>query len=83
MESKGGLTKVGVRELRNNLTHYLGQARQGAGFLITSHDTVIAELRPPAAGLRPVRQPGALRGQITMADDFDTWPHDLLDAMEN
>ena len=75
-------TRVGVRELRNNLTHYLSQVRQGTAMLITSHDTVIAELRPPAAALRPARQPGALRGQIMMADDFDILPDDMLDAME-
>lgn len=28
------------------------------------------------------RQPGALRGKIGMADDFDTWPDGFLDAME-
>lgn len=75
-------TKVGVRELRNNLTRYLNEVRQGAAILITSHDVVIAELRAPAAALRPARQPGALRGQIMMADDFDTLPEDMLDAIE-
>ncbi len=81
-DTKVGATKVGVRELRNNLTHYLRQARQGTAILITSHDTVIAELRPPATELRTARQPGALRGQITMTDDFDTLPDDMVDAME-
>lgn len=28
------------------------------------------------------RQPGALRGQITMADDFDEWPEDILASFE-
>jgi hypothetical protein len=32
--------------------------------------------------LRPARQPGALRGQIRLAADFDTLPDDVLDAME-
>lgn len=27
------------------------------------------------------RQPGALRGKIHMADDFDEWPEGFLDAM--
>ncbi len=73
---------VGVRELRGNLTHYLREAGQGAQILVTSNNTVIAELRAPPAEHRPPRQPGALRGQIVMAEDFDTLPEDVLAAME-
>ncbi len=74
--------QVGVRELRGNLTHYLREASQGTSILVTSNNTVIAELRAPPAHLRPPRQPGALRGQIRMAADFDTLPDDVLAAME-
>jgi antitoxin (DNA-binding transcriptional repressor) of toxin-antitoxin stability system len=73
---------VGVRELRGNLTGFLRQVRQGRSFLVTSHDEVVAELRPPPVATRPARQPGALRGRIRMAEDFDTLPPDLLAAME-
>ena len=52
--------RVGVRELRGNLTRYLREAQQGTAMLITSHDTVIAEIHPPSPALRPARQPGAL-----------------------
>jgi antitoxin (DNA-binding transcriptional repressor) of toxin-antitoxin stability system len=41
--------RVGVRELRGNLTHYLREASRGAAVLVTSHDTVIAEIRAPTA----------------------------------
>jgi antitoxin (DNA-binding transcriptional repressor) of toxin-antitoxin stability system len=74
--------QVGVRELRGNLTRYLREARQGASILVTSNDTVIAELRAPPAQARAPRQPGALRGQIVMAEEFDTLPTDVLAAME-
>ena len=74
--------RVGVRELRGNLTRYLREARQGTAVLITSHDAVIAEIHPPSPTLRPARQPGALKGQIRMADDFDILSADLLAAME-
>jgi len=73
---------VGVREFRGNLTGYLRQVRQGASFLVMSHDQVLAELRPPPQAERPRRQPGALRGRIRMAPDFDTLPPDVLAAME-
>jgi hypothetical protein len=36
----------------------------------------------PAPGCTPKRQPGALRGQIHMAEDFDIFPDDMLNAME-
>lgn len=75
--------KVGVREFRENMTGFLRQARQGTSFLITSHDEVVAEIRPPAKAERSPRQPGALRGKIRMAADFDTLPDDVLAAMEN
>lgn len=74
--------RVGVREFRGNLTGYLRRVRLGGSFLITSHDQVIAEIRPPPAAERQRRQPGALRGKIRMAPDFDTLPPDVLAAME-
>ena len=73
--------RVGVREFRGNLTGFLRQARQGQSFLITSHEQVVAEVRPPPATKRP-RQPGALRGKIWIAPDFDTLPDDILAAIE-
>jgi antitoxin (DNA-binding transcriptional repressor) of toxin-antitoxin stability system len=74
--------RVGFRELRSNLARYLREARLGASILVTSHDAVIAEIHPPSRPLRPARQPGALRGQIRMTEDFDTTPDDILAAME-
>ncbi len=74
--------RIGVREFRGNLTGYLRQARQGASFLVMSHDQVLAEIRPPSLAQLPLRQPGAMAGQIWMADDFDALPADVLAAME-
>jgi len=74
--------KVGVREFRGNLTTYLRQVRQGQVILVTSHDEVVAELRPPGPALRPRRVPGSLRAQLRMADDFDQTPTDLLESLD-
>jgi len=74
--------RVGVRELRGKLTEYLRRVRFGGSFLITSHDQVLAELRPPPIAERSRRRPGALRGRIRMAPDFDALPPDVLAAME-
>jgi antitoxin (DNA-binding transcriptional repressor) of toxin-antitoxin stability system len=74
--------RVGVREFRGNLTSFLQQARHGASFLITSHDDVVAEIRPPSPPDRGRREPGSMRGRIHMAPDFDTTPPDIIAAME-
>lgn len=74
--------RVGVRELRGNLTAYLCQVRQGASFLVTCHDQVLAELRPPSSADRPPRRAGALRGRVRLAPDFDLLSPDLRAAMQ-
>lgn len=75
--------RPGVREFRGKMADFLRQVQEGRLFLIMSRDEVLAELRPPAPRIRPGRQPGALRGRIRMAPDFDAMPSDLLAAMES
>ena len=72
--------RIGVREFRGNMTGFLRQVRGGTSFLITSHDEVVAELRPPSVLAQPRRQPGGL--QMWMAPDFDDWPDDMLTETE-
>ena len=52
---EAGKTRVGVRDLRGNLSFYLHQARQGMSFLVMSHGEAVAELRPPEPAERPRR----------------------------
>jgi antitoxin (DNA-binding transcriptional repressor) of toxin-antitoxin stability system len=73
---------VGVREFREDLSGFLRRARQGSSFLIMSRDQVLAEVRPPPPEERLHRRPGALRGEIRMAPDFDALPAEVLAAME-
>ena len=74
--------RVGVRELRANLSSLLRQARHGTSFLVMSHNEVVAEIRPPSKSVPSPRRPGALQGKIHMAVDFDVLPSEVLDAME-
>jgi antitoxin (DNA-binding transcriptional repressor) of toxin-antitoxin stability system len=74
--------RVGVRELRANLSGWLRQARHGTSILVMSRNEVIAEIRPPSGAERPRRVPGMLKGKIRMAEDFDVLPDDILSAME-
>lgn len=73
---------VSVRELRANLSVLLREARNGTTFHVISQGQLIAEIRPPSAALVTTRRPGALKGKICMADDFDLLPAEVLDAME-
>ena len=75
-------TPVGVRALRENLSDYLRRVQQGASFIVMSRGQAVAELRAPAGAIKSPRQPGLLKGRIVMADDFDAWPDDVLDALE-
>ncbi|OWV83363.1 antitoxin of toxin-antitoxin stability system [Rhizobium sp. N122] len=74
--------RVGVREFRGNLTSFLKQVEDGQRFVLTSHHKVVAEIGPPSAGV-VMRKPGALRGKIIVADDFDGLPADVLKSMED
>lgn len=75
-------TRIGVRELRENLSGILRRVQRGSSVLITVRDEVIAELRPPTVLTRRPRTPGALKGEIWMTPDFTTTPDDLIDVME-
>jgi len=39
--------RVGVKDLKNNLSAYLRQVRKGVRVLVTNHDEVVAELGKP------------------------------------
>lgn len=73
--------RVDLREFQSNMAAILQEARDGRSFLLASQGEVLAELRPPPSS-RPLRRPGALRGRIRMADDFDTLPPEVLAAMQ-
>ena len=73
--------RVGIREFRGNLNAFLKDVEAGQTLVLTSHHKVVAEIHPPSQ--RPTeRKPGALRGKIKMAPDFDVMTEDDLNAME-
>ncbi|MCP2138591.1 antitoxin (DNA-binding transcriptional repressor) of toxin-antitoxin stability system [Rhizobium sp. SLBN-94] len=74
--------RVGVREFRGNLTSILKQVEDGQRFVLTSHHKVVAEIGPPSPDIVS-RKPGALRGKIKLAEDFDSLPADVLSSMED
>jgi prevent-host-death family protein len=44
------MSSTGIRELKNNLSHYVRQVEAGKRIAVTAHGRVIAELVPPAKG---------------------------------
>ena len=65
------------------MSGFLRRARDGEVIVLTSHDTQVAEIHPPTEWIEPKRRkPGALKGRITIAPDFDTLPDELLEAFE-
>lgn len=44
------VTSVGVRELKNNLSRYLGRVEAGEEFVVTDHGRPVARLQSIAAG---------------------------------
>ena len=60
--------QVGIKELKNRLSHYLRIVRSGEAVLVTDRGAVLAELRPVAA--RPVEDAAlgelARQGVVTL-----------------
>jgi antitoxin (DNA-binding transcriptional repressor) of toxin-antitoxin stability system len=77
-------TRVGIRDFRSNLSGYIKRAHDGQIIELTSRDEVVAELHPATDILEEVRRkPGALKGKIRIAPDFDELPSELIDAFES
>ena len=87
------LARIRAAELGTSLSAMVKAYLQGIASGDAPADTSPAGVREmpqtfhqmPAGGFVPLkkpRQPGALRGQIRMSDDFNETPQWLIDAME-
>jgi prevent-host-death family protein len=56
------MTKVGVRELRQNLSKYLMEVKQGESFVVTERGIEVARLSPSGPGDSPIARLVAERG---------------------
>jgi antitoxin (DNA-binding transcriptional repressor) of toxin-antitoxin stability system len=63
--------RVGIKNLKNNLSAYVRRARKGVRVLITDRDEVVAELGKPRSditrGLHPLLAEWIAAGQLTPA----------------
>ena len=72
---------VNVHEAKTHLSRLLEAVEAGEDVVIARAGKPIARLVPAAARTRP-RTPGAWRGQVVIADDFDETPEDLIAAFQ-
>jgi prevent-host-death family protein len=72
------MERVGIREMRQNLSRYARRARHGESFLITDHGQEVAQLTPApghaSAIDRLVAERGARRGQGDLLEVLEQLP---------
>lgn len=70
--------RVGIREMRQNLSRYAQRARSGESFVITDRGTEVAQLVPAPARAsvvdRLVAERGARRGHGSLLDVLSVLP---------
>lgn len=71
-------SQVNVHEAKTHLSRLLEQVERGDEIVIARNGRPVARL-VPAIERRPPRKPGAWRGQVWMADDFDATPDVVVD----
>jgi prevent-host-death family protein len=74
--------KVGICELKDNLSRYIRRAETGERITVTAHGRVVAELVPPGTTAREsggsrwdkLIATGILRPPVESGDPFEDWP---------
>ncbi len=72
---------VNMHEAKTHLSRLVEQVQRGEEVVIGRAGRPVARL-VPYAEVRTPRSPGALRGEVWLAADFDVTDADLLDAFE-
>jgi prevent-host-death family protein len=75
------MERVGIREMRQNLSRYAQRARRGESFIITDRGAEVAQLVPAPARAsaidRLVAERGARRGHGNLLDVLDELPEPI------
>ena len=64
------MNKVGVRELRQNLSRYLVEVKQGESFVVTERGREVARLMPSGPADSPIARLVAERGATMPSGDL-------------
>ena len=73
---------VNVHQAKTRLSQLLHEVELGEEVVIARAGVPIARLVAWQAPAHPVAAPGAMRGQIQLADDFDAPLDDLFEALQ-
>jgi len=71
---------VNVHQAKTHLSQLLQKVEQGEDVVIARSGVPVARLVAWRAPTQPVAAPGAMRGQIELADDFDAPLDELFDS---
>ncbi len=74
-------SQVNVHEAKTHLSRLLERVEAGEAIVIARAGKPVATLSPYLEEVTP-RTPGAWRGRVRIAPDFDELPADLLEAFE-
>ncbi len=72
---------VNIHQAKTHLSQLLQEVEQGQDVVIARSGVPIARLVAWQAPPQQVAAPGAMRGQITLPDDFDAPLDDLFEAL--
>ena len=73
---------VNIHDAKTQLSKLLEQVLAGEDVVIAKAGTPIARLIPYAATKRRIAAPGAMAGQIWIADDFDASIDEQFDCLK-
>ena len=72
---------VNIHEAKTHLSRLVARAADGEEIIIGRASRPVARL-VPYVERREQRRPGALKGRLWIAEDFDDTPDDIVDAFE-
>jgi prevent-host-death family protein len=72
---------IPVHEAKTNFSRLIARAEAGEEIVVRRGPTPVAKIVPYRVPSAP-RTPGALKGQIVIADDFEETPADFADYVE-
>ena len=76
------MKQVNMHEAKSQLSKLGEMAWKGEKIVIAKAGKPYLDLVPHKSE-RKERKPGRLKGQIQMADDFDSTPQDVIDSFES
>lgn len=74
---------VNIHDAKTHLSKLLEQVQEGDDVVIAKAGTPIVRLIPYVPPARKIAAPGAMAGEISIADDFDAPLDELFDSLQH